>query len=280
MLMGPDGALDEIVAVGGDGCLDLHLHGGAGVESALLDLLEREGWARRDDRDLQPEPTSLRAATAWASSRWGHLARLDTEVRRLLADEHASDAVPSPDVARQVQQSLDLELHARRLVTPAVVRLVGKPNAGKSTLANALLGDQRALVSPRPGTTRDTVRSVLAVAGVPIVIEDTAGQWEPDEQAGLRRHSAPDLIVHLLSDPRETRLEGPDVLVVLGRADLHPQAEGPAVSGTTGAGLERLLERIRGRLGIQTDESVDGLSPVDQGMLQRLGSICGRMHLN
>jgi hypothetical protein len=274
VLTGPEGPLDEIVAVGGEGRLDLHLHGGAGVESALLDLLTREGWAQRDDQAAQPEPTSLRGARAWASSRWGYLDRLDKMVCRILEGERPHDAAQA---RFRLQRSLDLALHARRLLTPALVRLVGQPNAGKSTLINALLGDQRALVSPRPGTTRDSVRAMLAVAGVPIVIEDTAGRSESALEHAARRSPAPDLIVHLLLDPREAPLEGPDLLVVQGRADLLTQSGGFAVSGRTGAGLDRLLERMAALLGIQIDESNDIFAPIDPDQLERLGAAFARI---
>src|SRR5260370_42431265 len=59
--------------------------------------------------------------------------------------------------------------HADRLA------IMGRPNVGKSALLNALLGDERALVSPTPGTTRDPIDTELAFDGVPVVLIDTAG---------------------------------------------------------------------------------------------------------
>src|SRR6202023_3957249 len=53
--------------------------------------------------------------------------------------------------------------------------IMGRPNVGKSSLLNALLGDERALVSPLPGTTRDPVDTELMYDGIPVVLVDTAG---------------------------------------------------------------------------------------------------------
>ena len=63
----------------------------------------------------------------------------------------------------------------RHVVEPFRVVIAGAPNVGKSSLANAIAGYQRTIVSPTPGTTRDLVSTALAVEGWPIVLTDTAG---------------------------------------------------------------------------------------------------------
>jgi tRNA modification GTPase len=68
------------------------------------------------------------------------------------------------------------------------VALVGPPNAGKSSLLNALLGRDRAIVSPVPGTTRDVVDGTIALAGVPVRLLDTAGLDVPRD--AVRRIAA------------------------------------------------------------------------------------------
>ena len=77
--------------------------------------------------------------------------------------DRALDALPPPEGAPAPGEKAD------RLA------IMGRPNVGKSSLLNALLGDERALVSPTPGTTRDPIDTELAFDGVPVVLIDTAG---------------------------------------------------------------------------------------------------------
>ncbi|MCL6643974.1 MAG: tRNA uridine-5-carboxymethylaminomethyl(34) synthesis GTPase MnmE [Dehalococcoidia bacterium] len=156
--------------------------------------------------------------------------------------------------------------------------IVGRPNVGKSSLLNALLGSERAIVTPFPGTTRDTVEETALLGGIPLVLVDTAGirrTADPVERLGVERSeraiAAADLVLlvvdgseplapddHAIADLARGR---PTVLVV-NKADLpaapgmeRPFAGLPTVhiSALTGEGLERLertvLETVlRGRV--------------------------------
>jgi tRNA modification GTPase len=78
----------------------------------------------------------------------------------------------------------------RRLREGVQVVILGPPNSGKSTLFNHLVGQERAIVSPHPGTTRDVVEAELEVAGVRVILKDTAGLGataDPVEREGIRR---------------------------------------------------------------------------------------------
>jgi tRNA modification GTPase len=93
----------------------------------------------------------------------------------------------------------------RLLREGARVVVMGRPNAGKSTLFNALLGSDRAIVTELPGTTRDVIEETLVLDGVPLRVLDTAGLRETEcliEQEGIRRaraHSAAaDIAVYLI----------------------------------------------------------------------------------
>jgi tRNA modification GTPase len=70
---------------------------------------------------------------------------------------------------------------ARALREGVRVPLIGRPNVGKSSLFNALLGEDRAIVTPLPGTTRDRVSETIEIAGVPVTLSDTAGLRAADE---------------------------------------------------------------------------------------------------
>ncbi len=148
----------------------------------------------------------------------------------------------------------------------ALVVLAGRPNAGKSSLFNALLGTSRALVTEIPGTTRDAIEAWSTVAEWPVRLVDTAGLrdgGERIERMGIevsRRYlAAADLVLLCAESGRiptvEERklLEEWPALLVRSKADLVPgparaDEEGIQVSALTAEGLDRLREAIAGRL--------------------------------
>lgn len=147
--------------------------------------------------------------------------------------------------------------------------IVGRPNVGKSSLLNQLLGRDRAIVSPEPGTTRDTIEETANVRGIPVVFVDTAGLREADdrvEQEGVRRTRTAvrqaELVLHVLdaSEPFQPEdeqhlatLADRKRLVVLNKSDRPNRlgrvpeavASGLPVSCLTGMGIERLKDAIQ-----------------------------------
>ena len=159
--------------------------------------------------------------------------------------------------------------------------IIGRPNAGKSSLLNQLLGHDRAIVSPIAGTTRDTIEETANIRGLPVVFVDTAGLRESRdaiEREGIRRTRAmvakAELVLHVLdaSEPLSPEDEqflaefaGKKRLVVLNKVDLpgaggfqppsdvlaaqgddwKPPARFIAVSCLTGSGLEALKDAIK-----------------------------------
>ena len=71
------------------------------------------------------------------------------------------------------------------------ITIVGRPNAGKSSLMNALLGEERAIVTPIPGTTRDTIEETANIRGLPVVFIDTAGLREAGDELEVEGMSQP-----------------------------------------------------------------------------------------
>ncbi len=161
----------------------------------------------------------------------------------------------------------------------AHVAIAGQPNVGKSSLLNRLAGEEVALVSDIPGTTRDVIRQAIQIHGVPLHIMDTAGLRESEdavESMGIARahqtlHRA-DLILLLLDASRgmtaadEAILAGlpagiPRLLVFNkadlpgGRAMLSVEAPFVLVSAKTGAGMEALRSKLLEAVGWREQES-------------------------
>src|SRR5262249_14745634 len=94
------------------------------------------------------------------------------------------------DAQATVDELLEGSARGRVLAQGARVAILGRPNVGKSSLLNALLGDERAIVTPIAGTTRDTVEERAILGGVAVHLVDTAGLTETDdpiERIGVER---------------------------------------------------------------------------------------------
>jgi len=141
---------------------------------------------------------------------------------------------------------------AERIREGFEVAIVGPPNAGKSTLLNALAGRDAAITSEMAGTTRDVIEVRMNLGGLPVTVLDTAGLREAEddiEGIGIRRAVeravAADLRVFLLSngDSGVGLKPGPDDIVVHGKVDLG--AAGFGVSGKTGEGISELVRQVQ-----------------------------------
>jgi tRNA modification GTPase len=148
--------------------------------------------------------------------------------------------------------------------------IVGRPNAGKSSLLNQLLGHDRAIVSPIPGTTRDTIEETANIRGIPVVFVDTAGLREAQDEIeveGIRRSHATlakaELILHVF-DASEALAETDekylaqfagkkrilirnkvDLPVRLDLKNLSPELPMVDISCSVGNGLENLKDAIK-----------------------------------
>lgn len=168
------------------------------------------------------------------------------------------------------------------------VTLSGRPNAGKSSLLNALLGAERAIVTPRPGTTRDVIEAAVDIAGVPVTLVDTAGLRDTGdavERLGVARAeqaaAAADLVLLVLDTARPfagqaALLGGGDAIAVLNKCDL-PSAWSAAdeataaavhpclrVSATAPSGLDALRQAIVARAGVQWADNLPPLTSARQ----------------
>ncbi len=182
--------------------------------------------------------------------------------------EEAPTAAKLLDEARMLSGALRAACDprgARVLETGLNVVIAGRPNVGKSSLLNALLGEERAIVTSEAGTTRDAVRGAMELAGVRVNLTDTAGLREADSEAekiGVRRAKEAvanaDLVLVVLDasqkltdEDRETlaETEGVKRWILLNKTDL-PAAEGlpeaeTTISAQTGEGVDALREKLR-----------------------------------
>jgi len=263
------------------------------LENGKLDLAEAEGIAR------------LAAAESGAAARRalgladGDLSRRVAGAREALLDLLAAlessldfaDDVGDVDRGRLRSELSRVEAELGALADAArggagrerlpEVAIAGRPNAGKSTLFNALVGSDRAIVTAVPGTTRDAVAETVYLDGAQVRLVDTAGLREASDEVetlgvAVARRAAgrADLVLLVVdgsapphSDDGATREAlGAKVLVVRTKGDL-PAAPGAApgdvaVSARTGAGLEALKARVVELLGLA--ESGEGLLVLDR----------------
>jgi tRNA modification GTPase len=281
-----DAPLDEVllecVQAGGHGVFVINGHGGALASQRTMAALMAEGARPAREREFLarqrrlglvdriqeeaaqriPRALTLRAAQVLIEQHEGALAAVRDELLR---------RTDWPWVVERLRRLLATAAFGRGMVRPPRLVIAGRPNVGKSTLANALLRFDRMLVHAEPGTTRDTIEEGLSLGGLPFTLVDTAGLRAAQsevEREGVRRGAQAlrradvallvfDASVPLQEEDRRilarsgTRMRVP----VLNKSDLP--AAIPArlieeetgcrpmvVSALSGAGLGELEERI------------------------------------
>ena len=277
---GPASATGEDVA-------ELHLHGGravvAAVQAALgrieglrpalpgeftrrafengrIDFAEAEGLADLLEAETESQRRAALALAGGALSRqvalWqAELLALSAQVEAALDFSDEDDVTPLPGDFHTRLAALAAELSAwlarppaERLKDGVRVVIAGPPNAGKSTLLNALVGRDAAITSAIPGTTRDLIEAPVSLGGVPFLLIDTAGLRDTDEEIeaiGVSRArasvEASDILLWL--GEAEEAPEG--AIRVHAKVDLRPSGgeTDVAVSALAGTGLE-ILSRL------------------------------------
>jgi tRNA modification GTPase len=237
-----------------------------------IDLVQAESIA-----DLINARTELQAKLS-LSNLEGSLSRKAATVRHVLLEvisrleaaldfsEDGYEFITREDAANRIGVALGeldamAETYRRGRATSTGLNAVilGRPNAGKSTLLNRLVGSDRAIVTPMPGTTRDIVRETIEIGGIPVTVADTAGLRESDDLVegigiGRAREAArtADLLLYLIDgvegrtaeDDRElARLTVPAVLVYT-KADLASRSDELSISAVSDRGLDGLMQRL------------------------------------
>jgi tRNA modification GTPase len=244
-----------------------------------MDLLQAEAVGDLIDATVTAQARSaLHQLEGGLSQRIADLRERLLELMALMSydvdfPEEDEGAIPPERIRLALQAALEeVELLlatapvGERLREGALVVFAGRPNAGKSSLFNALLGSSRALVTEIPGTTRDTIEAWAEVEGWPVRLADTAGLWDAPaalDRLGVevsRRYlAAADLVLLCVEsghqpEPDEDQILGErPCLLVRTKSDLYltrwdERHAGIWVSVVTGEGLERLRRAIAERL--------------------------------
>lgn len=278
---GRDPAEDVVVCRTGPQSFEIHCHGGDAAVRRILNDLKSVGceivaWQSQcepdgEHADVLSRATTLRAA-GWIAAQAGRMSQAMAELTALVAEGQRDIA------AARADEILDWANFGLHLTRPWDVVLAGRPNVGKSSLINALVGFERSIVFDEPGTTRDVVTAETALDGWAIRLSDTAGQRGSTnelESAGIARareaFASADARLLLIDiseaphdDDRRLLAEWPDAIVVAHKADL-PDAWGESlprdaihVSSLQRTGLRELSAAIVARLipVLPTDQTV------------------------
>lgn len=254
-------------------CLEIHCHGGDAAVRRILDDLAMAGckivdWQSQFESRFDAEcGEALSQSSTWRTTKYlleqtnGGFVVACQRLRTIEPTDHAA-------LSSQIDELLQWAGFGIHLWSPWHVVLTGRPNVGKSSLINLLLGYQRAIVFDEPGTTRDVVTGDTAFDGWPVILSDTAGIREMAgelESAGIalarRRLSIADLTIvvvdasgPLTSEDEQLLSEYPDSIVVANKSDLRNEPgdrlpeQALLVSCVNNDGIAELQRRIVARL--------------------------------
>jgi len=255
-------------------------------ENGKLDLTEAEAIA--DLIDAETEAQRLQALGQLGGALGALYQGWTDRLSGILAHQEADIEFPEDDLPQGLSNALapkieelrgEISAHlndnrrGERLRSGVMVAIIGAPNAGKSSLLNALAARDAAIVSEEAGTTRDVIEVHLDLGGYPAILADTAGLRETDqtiEAEGIRRAQArardADLKIALFDATQEKpdaatmALVDDKTVVVLSKTDLGVRLplQGHSLSVKTGAGMEEFLTALTARLGVVLGSSTAG----------------------
>lgn len=278
--------------------VEVNCHGGLAAPRRILDDLASAGfetltWQQQLCETIHPFDVECQVALTKAPTERTALWLLRQEQGRLrTAIEGLLKLTHSDELASRLAELVRWGEFGLHLTEPWRVVIAGRPNVGKSTLLNALLGYRRAIVFDQPGTTRDVVTGDTAFEGWPIQLADTAGLRETSDELeadGISRAkralAQADCACFVFDLSQPPSAEDDEMLalaraqprsILIGNKSDQPRARSEAetaeflcVSAAAGTGLEALMQRIVTTLIPQQPEETAAI-PVTQRQLECL----------
>lgn len=305
----------------GEDMVEIHCHGGMIVTKQILDLLLKNGAQPAEPGEFSKRAflngkmdvsqaeavseliSSLSEKSAKMSMRQlsgelgSKVSKMQDELTDVLASIHTALAYPEEDLEEsiisdaiekadflldEIRSLIDSFKRGKLMREGAKVAIAGKPNVGKSSLLNAILGEQRAIVTHIPGTTRDVISEYYNIRGLPIQLVDTAGIRKTDdivEKIGVERSiealNTADITLLIFDASKElseqdveialkAKSQG-EVIAVLNKSDLEPKLstkeisdklnlQPHLISAKTGEGVDALLDEMY--ISIMSDDAL------------------------
>jgi hypothetical protein len=259
--------IDEAIVAATPRGAEINIHGGPAATRRVLQRLADLGAQLDSDRPAsllspahpmwnnpaigeellasRPQAPSLFVAACLANQWSAGLSQLAAETLNALPNNLSPGAMPAPqacDLAEQLRQAAGRLTTMQKLLDPPEVVLAGPPNAGKSTLANALIGRPVSIVHDTAGTTRDWIREQAILDGRAVWLTDTAGLWDVDDHVdsccaeqdaeAVRRAwdriDAADLV--LICTPADNKDSASNELLALRRAEADAESTDAAAT--------------------------------------------------
>jgi tRNA modification GTPase len=297
---------DIMVCRTGNQCFEIHCHGGNTASAAIIEHLAENGIRLIEadsyrEQEIGPwKASSLAALTKATTPRTAKLLLKQTNllppaIDNLIQEIESGNGDRSATTIRQMLEWAPFGFH---LTQPRVVVLCGQPNVGKSSLVNAIVGFQRAIVHDQAGTTRDVLTQQTAINGFPVALKDTAGLRSETDQAideieaigikkALEQIESSDLTICVFDaslpwNPRDQELVETltPSLIVHNKIDIAVKPnetnlvrpDGLQVSANTGEGIAALIQSI-GQLIVPSFPKENSVYPISNQQTNRLREV-------
>lgn len=240
----------------GEDLVEVNCHGGIRAVKKTLECVVSAGaksvhWKELTNRSLSNNKIDLVQEEALleipkAKTRLGVKVLLDqyngalsSLIHKIIEETEGCDNTKEQlcHISNKLRDILETAVFGCAITSPQKLIITGKPNAGKSTLINALLKEERSITHKEPGTTRDAVDELISLDGIPFTIIDTAGIRETDhevERLGVleskKQLREADKIIIVFDNSRPAEKEDTELIEFIAKLDLHKADNSPKIS--------------------------------------------------